>query len=256
LATPRADGNLTSDARPHGTRTFGYDAFNRLGAIYLNGSLIGDYRSNALNQRASKTAAGATTHYVYGGAGQMLQEDGPTPTNYVWVGGELLGIVLGGTFYASHNDHLGRPEVMTNASGQVAWRASNASEGRYIQSDPIGLAGGINTYAFASGNPVAMPDPNGLLGWDNVVGGVVGAASGVYSNFAYQSGQGAKLPSQIDGKALVEAGVVGFILGAVAPVATVNQAIGVLIGSGLTGLVTGSLHPQPVQTGNQACVKP
>jgi RHS repeat-associated protein len=115
--------------------------------------------------------------------------------------------------YYIHNDHLGTPLRLTDPSGITAWQADykpfgqatvNVSEvdnplrfpgqyydaitglhhnhfrdydpvtGRYLQPDPIGLAGGLNPYSYVANNPLVRSDPNGLCPWC-VVGAGVGA---------------------------------------------------------------------------------
>lgn len=55
-------------------------------------------------------------------------------------------------------------------------REYNSRIGRYMQSDPIGLQGGINTFAYVGGSPLMFVDPRGL----NYALGALGAALVVY----------------------------------------------------------------------------
>jgi len=45
---------------------------------------------------------------------------------------------------------------------QNRFRDFDPSTGRYLQSDPIGLRGGISTYSYAGSNPLAYTDTSGL----------------------------------------------------------------------------------------------
>jgi RHS repeat-associated protein len=55
-------------------------------------------------------------------------------------------------------------EDQQDASGLLYRRNRyyDPSTGRFTQEDPIGLAGGINLYGFANGDPVTYSDPYGL----------------------------------------------------------------------------------------------
>jgi RHS repeat-associated protein len=57
-------------------------------------------------------------------------------------------------------------EGQRDAGGQMYMRNRyyDPATGQFTQTDPIGIAGGLNTYGFANGDPVSYSDPYGLCG--------------------------------------------------------------------------------------------
>ncbi len=119
-----------------------------------------------------------------------------------------------------HNDHLGTPQVLTDANQNIVWQAGydpfgkatvttetvtnnvrfpgqyfdaetglhynyfrtyDPSIGRYVTSDPIGLRGGINTYGYVSGNPITRTDRSGLITPVGIAAGLACGALAAYS---------------------------------------------------------------------------
>ena len=192
-ATPYSGYSFTYDARNRQTQAY-------VGAIGT-GWLVNGLGQRIAQTNGSVPQfffvydEGAHLTGKYDGNGNLLWET-------AWLGD--LPVAAGspaGLFYIAP-DHLGAPHQITDATGAVAWqwnpdpfgngaplgdfayelrfpgqffdqatrlhynyfRDYDPRTGRYIESDPIGVWGGVTTYAYVGGNPIWAIDPFGLYG--------------------------------------------------------------------------------------------
>jgi len=164
--------------------------------------------------------------------------------DYVYADGTLIAMIENqSNIYYIHMDHNNTPQVVTDQNKAIVWRASYAAFGRatllkediklnlradgqyqddetglyynwhryydpdlgrYITSDPLGLAAGINTYIYVNGNPINYTDPQGLCPWC-VFGGFVGVYASIGSQLYHNGNDWTKLNS----KDVIISGLIG-----------------------------------------------
>lgn len=226
--SPQVKGNRLAF---FGDTHYQYDHLgNRVGqARGKNQSIKSTYRYNALNQLTDVMHNNVHTHYIYDPLGRRIaKRNAQNRTDFLWLEDVLLSettksqqeesahektyLFEPGSFkplafveneeiYHYHLDHLGTPQEITNAQGEVVWAVSfkaygnlavayrnqvennlrfqgqyfdvesglhynrfryyDPSCGRFINQDPVGILGGLNSYQYVT-NPTQWIDPFGL----------------------------------------------------------------------------------------------
>jgi RHS repeat-associated protein len=174
---------------------------------------VAEYTYNGAGQRVKKVTQTETRIFHYDLWGHLIAETnqaGQMLAEYVCLGDQLLAMITPGeAAYYFHNDHLGTPQVLTDDSQAISWKAAytpfgdavtsiatvenpfrfpgqyydqetglhynyfryyNPQTERYITPDPIGLEGGVNLFAYVENNPSNFTDPLGLrIQWNGYI---------------------------------------------------------------------------------------
>jgi RHS repeat-associated protein len=192
-----ANGDLTAQ----GTTTYEWDAANRLVRVADGATELARFAYDGYGRRAQKISGGTTRSFVYDGIDIVEERVATSTTRTVHGPGidQPLASVDGTgavSYYLA--DHLGSIVQQTDASAAVTltrrydpfgvplqgtntsgyaftgreWdaetflysyrsRSYDPLTARFISEDTVGMAGGINLFAYVQGNPVRFIDPLG-----------------------------------------------------------------------------------------------
>ena len=236
-------GQRVSKITPITTTVFNYD---------LQGQLIGERSGNQetdyMYLNGIPVAVGMSNsdqmYYIYTDQLNTPRRIADSDGNTVW---QWDGEPFGNTPPQVEVTRAGQFTFNLRFPGQYAdsetglnhnyFRDYDPSTGRYIEPDPIGLAGGsFSTYTYALGNPVSFRDPSGEIVPIFVATGVIGATGGFVGNIGYQLYSNGMNFGQLNvGDALI-AGAAGGVAGMMLPI-TGTTFLGAVLTGGLTNEV-------------------
>jgi len=143
-----------------------YDGANTLQARYTHGP--------GIDEPIAMSRGGATYFYHQDGLGtvtELTDGTGAVAQSYAY---DAYGTIIQQTGTVE-NPYTYTGREFDAESGLYYYRARHYDPrtGRFLQKDPIGLAGGINPYTYVLNNPLKFIDPTGLDTWIGLEGSTI-----------------------------------------------------------------------------------
>jgi RHS repeat-associated protein len=201
------NGDPNSNASTSPSTTYIFDVRHRLTQIQQGASTIASFQYDTFGRRTQKTIGSTSTSFLYDGQNGVQETSGATNYSILTGLGideryarvEAAGAryfftdVLNSTIALTDSSQTVQATYSYEPFGEVTatgtsdnsyqytgrendgtglyyYRARYYSPAmkRFISEDPMGLAAGLNEYAYVSGKPTRLRDPRGLNGWDGL----------------------------------------------------------------------------------------